>query len=141
MRPALLKREGWRLDCDAILRVAIGELDRGTMKQRLAYIAETCRIMLRSVYPGDAPPVIPERESCTNATTAEPLMQQFGSYPVETTGTTFAKIAESPSTRSLEHQACECTSRHCALHRDVWRHYENAIAVIPESREKGGDRG
>jgi hypothetical protein len=26
-----------------------------------------------------------------------------------------------------QHGACECTSRYCAQHRDIWRHYEDVI--------------
>jgi ClpX C4-type zinc finger len=35
-----------------------------------------------------------------------------------------------------EHSACECTSRYCTHHRDVWRHYEDVIAAAPATPEK-----
>lgn len=46
MRAELERLRAVRLDVDAILRVARGELDRGTCAERLEYIAETARIIM-----------------------------------------------------------------------------------------------
>lgn len=35
-----------------------------------------------------------------------------------------------------EHLAIDCTSRTCAQHRDIWRHYEDVIAQNAELREQ-----